>query len=356
MSGMRTTALAGLSVLAVIGTGTVVIASGAVGEPAKTSDDPIVAGQPVSETSTKTGSLASLYKSVQDGVAFIQAGQASGSGFVIDTEGHIVTNDHVVADATSYQVRLGEKGKLVNATLVGADPSTDLAILKVDPADTGTLHPIELGDSDDVQVGQSVIAIGSPYGLSGTLTSGIVSALNRDIQSPGGQTISGAIQTDAAINPGNSGGPLLDRKGRVLGVNAQIATASGGSAGVGFAIPISIVKAAIPKLEAGEGLEGQTQTPDQSQQQLQVPDQSQDPSQGQADPYGDQSQADPYGQQSDPYGEQSQADPYGQQADPYGQDDGSGSYGESDPYGQQADPYGDQAQSDPYGALLGQAG
>ena len=323
MSGIRATALAGLSVLAVIGAGTVIIASGAVGEPAKTTEDQLVTGsKPVSDTSVKSGSLAALYKSAQDGVAFIQAGQGSGSGFVIDTQGHIVTNDHVVADATSFQVRLGDKGKLVDATLVGADPSTDLAILKVDPAQTGPLHPLPLGDSGSVQVGQSVIAIGSPYGLSGTLTSGIVSALNRDIQSPGGQTISGAIQTDAAINPGNSGGPLLDRKGRVVGVNAQIATASGGSAGVGFAIPISIVKQVIPKLESGQGLETQQQVPEQ----MQV-----DPSQGQADPYGTD-QADPYGQ--------GQADPYWtDQADPYGTDG-------TDPYGQeQADPYGQDPSS-----------
>jgi len=338
MSSIRATALAGLSVLAVIGAGTVIIASGAVGEPArKTGDQPVTGSRPVSDTSSATsGSLAALYKSVQDGVAFIQAGQGSGSGFVIDTQGHIVTNDHVVAEATSFQVRLGEKGKLVDATLVGADPSTDLAILKVDPAQTGPLHPLPLGDSGSVQVGQSVIAIGSPYGLSGTLTSGIVSALNRDIQSPGGQTISGAIQTDAAINPGNSGGPLLDRKGRVVGVNAQIATASGGSAGVGFAIPISIVKQAIPKLESGQGPDTQQQAPDQTQV---------DPSQGQADPYG-QEQTDPYGtDQADPYG-QEQTDPYGtDQADPYSQE-------QADPYSQdQADPYG----QDP-SALLSQIG
>ena len=328
MSGIRATAVAGLSVLAVIGAGTVIIASGAVGEPARTTEEQVVAGKPVSDTSPRTGSLASLYKSVQDGVAFIQAGQGSGSGFVIDTQGHIVTNDHVVAEASSFQVRLGEKGKLVDATLVGADPSTDLAILKVDPAETGPLHPIALGDSADVQVGQSVVAIGSPYGLSGTLTSGIVSALNRDIQSPGGQTISGAIQTDAAINPGNSGGPLLDRKGRVVGVNAQIATASGGSAGVGFAIPISVVKQAIPRLEAGQGLDTQQQVPDQTQ----------------VDPYG-QDQTDPYGQdQPDPYGTD-QADPYGtDQTDPYGTD-------QADPYGQdQTDPYG-TGQSDPSAPL-----
>lgn len=316
MSGIRATAVAGLSVLAVIGAGTVIIASGAVGEPAKTTEERVVAGKPVADTPTNTGSLAALYKSVQDGVAFIQAGEGSGSGFVIDAQGHIVTNEHVVANATTFQVRLGEKGKLVDATLVGADPATDLAVLKVDPAETGPLRPLTLGDSSGVQVGQSVIAIGSPYGLSGTLTSGIVSALNRDIQSPGGQTISGAIQTDAAINPGNSGGPLLDRKGRVVGVNAQIATASGGSAGVGFAIPISIVKQAIPRLEAGQGLATQQQLPDQTQ----------------VDPYG-QDQTDPYGaEQTDPYG-QDQSDPYG--ANPYGQD-------QSNPYGaEQADPYQD---------------
>jgi putative serine protease PepD len=346
MSGLKALALAAMSVFAVIGAGAVLIASGAVGKPAAEKADTANL-RPVADVKP-SGSLSGLYRQVKDGVAFIQAGQASGSGFVIDTQGHIVTNEHVVAESSTFQVRIGEKGKLVNATLLGSDASTDLAVLKVDPAETGALHPLPLGDSGKVQVGQSVIAIGSPYGLQGTLTSGIVSALNRDIQSPGGQTISGALQTDAAINPGNSGGPLLNRAGQVVGVNAQIATASGGSAGVGFAIPISMVKTAIPQLEAGQGAAA-------AQDQTQQDDGT---TLGDGTTQGDGSdpqQVDPYGQ-SDPQTEQTDpTDPYGdQQTDP---DSGST---QVDPYGDstQEDPNGDSGsdQQDPTGDLLSQIG
>ena len=202
-------------------------------------------------SSSGSGSLANLYAKVKDGVVFVQAGNASGSGFVIDNDGYIVTNDHVVAESNSYQVRIGDKGSLIPARLVGADASTDLALLKVDPAQAGELHPLALANAGDVQVGDTVIAIGSPFGLQSTLTSGIVSALGRAIQSPNGQTISGALQTDAAINPGNSGGPLIDTNGDVVGVNAQIASQSGGNTGVGFAISIATVKDTVPKLKAG---------------------------------------------------------------------------------------------------------
>ena len=274
--------------------------------------------------STGTTSLADLYDKVKDGVVYVQAGDASGSGFVIDDAGHIVTNDHVVEGSSSFQVRIGDKGPLIPAQLVGADASTDLALLKVDPAQAGTLHPLALADSGDVEVGDSVIAIGSPFGLQSTLTSGIVSALGRSIQSPNGQTISGAIQTDAAINPGNSGGPLIDAEGKVVGVNAQIASQSGGNTGVGFAISIATVKDTVPKLKAGGGTGGQSQ-------------------QQQVDPYGQGQQVDPYGQgqQVDPYGQGQQVDPYGQgqQVDPYGQ-------------GEQVDPYGQGQQADPYGYVI----
>jgi len=267
--------------------------------------------------------LAELYNSVKNGVVYVQAGQsASGSGFVISSDGYIVTNEHVTAESDSYTVRIGETDKSVPATLVGADATHDLALLKVDPAQTGTLHPLQLADAGDAQVGDEVIAIGSPFGLQSTLTSGIVSALNRTLQSPNGHAIDGALQTDAAINPGNSGGPLLNTDGKVIGVNAQIASQSGGSTGVGFAISVATVKSVIPELKAGGGTQSQSQDP-QSQQQV---DPSQDQGQGgmtqeqlqqlleqlqqqQQDPYGGQ---DPYGQQVDPYGGQSQ-DPYGQQ-------------------------------------------
>ena len=205
-----------------------------------------------------SGSLAELYASVKDGVVFVQAGQATGSGFVIDDEGYIVTNEHVVSGAGSQvAVQIGETDRSVAAVVVGADASTDLALLKVDPAQAGDLHPLPLADADGIDVGDQVIAIGSPFGLQSTLTSGIVSALDRQIRSPSGNGITGVIQTDAAINPGNSGGPLINGDGEVIGVNAQIASSSGGSTGVGFAISVETVKQVVPQLKAGGGSSSQ---------------------------------------------------------------------------------------------------
>ena len=199
--------------------------------------------------------VAALYERVSAGVVFVQAGQAaSGSGFVIDDEGHIITNDHVVEAASGYRVRFGENGKPIEAKLLGTDPSVDLALLKVDPGKVGDeLQPLELGASENLRPGDPAIAIGSPFGLTGTVTAGIVSALGRTIEAPNGFSISGAIQTDAAINPGNSGGPLLDEQGRVIGVNSQIRTDGGNAnSGVGFAVPVDEIKRSLPALEKGE--------------------------------------------------------------------------------------------------------
>jgi S1-C subfamily serine protease len=200
--------------------------------------------------------VARLYESVSAGVVFVQAGagqgQASGSGFVIDDEGHIITNQHVVDGSNEFRVRFGEDGEPVEAELLGDDPAVDLALLKVDPRDA-ELEPLELGASENLRPGDPAIAIGSPFGLEGTVTAGIVSALGRTIQAPNGFSISGAIQTDAAINPGNSGGPLLDEQGRVIGVNSQIRTGGGnGNTGVGFAVPVDEIKRSLPALEKGE--------------------------------------------------------------------------------------------------------
>lgn len=175
-------------------------------------------------------------------------GEAEGSGFVLDTAGNIATNQHVVDGGGTIRVKF-QSGREVDATLVGSDPSTDLAVIKVDvPA--AELKPIPLGDSTAVEVGEGVVAIGSPFGLEGSITAGIVSALGRDIQSPNGYPIANAIQTDAAINHGNSGGPLLNDAGKVIGVNAQIQSDGGGNDGVGFAIPSATVKQVTSQLIA----------------------------------------------------------------------------------------------------------
>ncbi len=173
---------------------------------------------------------------------------AQGSGFVFDDQGHVVTNQHVVAGATTVAVSFWN-GVERNATLVGTDPSTDLAVVRV-YAPESLLEPLPLGNSNSVAVGDPVLALGSPFGLEGTMTAGIVSALHREMTAPNNFTITDTIQTDAAINHGNSGGPLLDRQGRVIGVNAQIESESGGSDGVGFAIPSNTVRAIVTQLIA----------------------------------------------------------------------------------------------------------
>jgi putative serine protease PepD len=212
--------------------------------------------------------VSRIYRRVAPGVALIAAGDApetgglgdpagaTGSGFLIDARGHVVTNQHVVEGASRFTVRFGEEGEAVEARLVGADASTDLAVLEVDPDDLpdGT-RPLELASSADLRPGEAAIAIGSPFGLSGTVTTGIISALDREIPSPNGFSIAGVLQTDAAINPGNSGGPLLDARGRVIGVNSQIRSSSQQSSGVGFAVPVDTVKEVVPALLADGKIE-----------------------------------------------------------------------------------------------------
>jgi S1-C subfamily serine protease len=186
-----------------------------------------------------------------------QEGTATGSGFVVDREGHIVTNAHVVDGADSVSVSFSEDGDSVDAEIKGVDTSTDVAVLQVDPDDVeGGLTPVPLGNSSNLEVGDPVIAIGNPFGYSRTVTTGIVSGLQREITAPNGFTIPDVIQTDASINPGNSGGPLLDSNGRVIGINSQIATGGGqGSVGIGFAVPVNTAKKLLPDLKAGEEIE-----------------------------------------------------------------------------------------------------
>ena len=174
--------------------------------------------------------------------------EGEGSGFIVDTKGDIATNQHVVDGADTIEVRLSD-GKTVAARLVGADASTDVAVIRIDPAGR-VLRPLVLGDSAKVRPGHSVVALGSPYGLEGTITEGIISGIGRTIAAPDRTPITGALQTDAAINEGNSGGPLIDTSGKVIGMNAQINSKSGGSEGVGFAIPSNTVKRVVARLLA----------------------------------------------------------------------------------------------------------
>ena len=177
---------------------------------------------------------------------FDAGGQGSGSGSVIDEQGHVLTNYHVIEGADVLTVSFGGE-KTYPAKVIGGDPDTDLAVLQVNGAPQG-LKMVPLGDSDHLTVGQKVLAIGNPFGLDRTLTTGVISGLQRPIEARNGRVIEGAIQTDASINPGNSGGPLLDSQGRMIGINSQILSPAGGSVGVGFAIPVNIAKRVVPQL------------------------------------------------------------------------------------------------------------
>ena len=168
----------------------------------------------------------------------------------------MVTNAHVVGDAERARVQFDDNRRRLGAEILGTDPSSDLAVLKVDAAAVSSVAPLRLANSDDVDVGDGVVAIGHPFGLDRTATAGIVSGLEREIRAPNGFQIDEVIQTDAPINPGNSGGPLIDARGRVIGVNSQIATAGAqGSVGIGFAVPSNTVRDVVPRLRNGERIE-----------------------------------------------------------------------------------------------------
>jgi len=182
----------------------------------------------------------------QDGWGSVEEGKGNGSGSVIDSNGHILTNYHVVDGARKITVTFGGD-KAYPAEFIGGDADTDLAVIKIQPP-AGGLTVVPLGDSDRLSVGQKVLAIGNPFGLDRTLTTGVISGLQRPIRARNGRPIDAAIQTDASINPGNSGGPLLDKFGRMIGINSQILSPAGGSVGVGFAVPVSTAKRVIPQL------------------------------------------------------------------------------------------------------------
>jgi S1-C subfamily serine protease len=207
----------------------------------------------VQSTSLSPATAESIYKQVSAGVVTITSnvgnGQAIGSGIVLDTSGDILTNAHVIAGARQIQVTLSN-GQTVAATLIGSNSAADLAVIRIS-APASSLHPVTLGNSDSVQIGDMVYAIGSPFGLSGTFTEGIVSNLNQGGSASNGASLSGLIQTDAAINPGNSGGPLVNAQGQVIGINTSIESPVDGNVGVGFAIPINQVKQLLSSLEGG---------------------------------------------------------------------------------------------------------
>src|SRR4051794_12126174 len=235
----------------------------------------IVRQAPISQPATNPAATNSgrtvqdIYKNEGRGVVFIQSegvsggsdlfgqqqqGTATGSGFVVDKNGTIVTNAHVVDGASKVTVGLEQGGDQIDAKVMGVDNDSDVAVLKIDP-NGKDLTVLPLGNSSKLEVGDPVVAIGNPFGLQRTVTTGIVSALQRQVDAPSGFPINDVIQTDAAINPGNSGGPLLDANGNVIGINSQIQTGGGqGSVGIGFAVPVNTVKQLLPKLKAGESV------------------------------------------------------------------------------------------------------
>jgi S1-C subfamily serine protease len=297
-------ALLGGAVVAVIGavlllTGAVKSSDGGTTTVEESMSAPIVSKS--SAESEDGNTVDDIYKADGNGVAFIEStipaeeseeafnpfiepesqggGTATGSGIVLDGEGHILTNNHVIEGADKIEVKLGESDHEYTAEVVGTDPASDLALLKVE-APAKELDPLPLGDSAKMEVGDPVVAIGNPFGLDRTVTSGIVSALQRQIQAPNGFSIDNVIQTDAAINPGNSGGPLINSAGEVIGINSQIETGGNGAdgnVGIGFAIPINTAKEVIHELEtkgsvehAYLGIEGGSITP-QLAQDLNLP-------------------------------------------------------------------------------------
>jgi putative serine protease PepD len=254
-----------------------------------------------SSGSSKALTATQIYKQDSTGVVAIKAvtveGEDEGTGIVLNDKGLILTNDHVIKGATSLTVDAsGSSKKTTSAKIVGEEANQDLALIEVDPSGL-ELKPLTLASSSSVQVGDTVYAIGTPYGLEETFTKGIVSALGREISAPDGSKIAGAIQTDAALNPGNSGGPLLDEQGEVIGVNSQIASDAAqtegsqpGSTGVGFAISSNTVALVVKKIEAGEGVTYASATQGAAQSEG---------GSGEESPYGSRS---PYGSES-PYGE-----------------------------------------------------
>jgi putative serine protease PepD len=215
---------------------------------------PAVAGKPIQAGRAKTPA-GKIYAAASPAVVSIRTDVGSGTGFLIDDKGTLVTNAHVVGSASRVVIKFGSDGRSLDGEVKGTDPSSDLAVVDIDPSNAPRgVRPLQFADSRQVQVGDTAIAIGNPFGLDRTATEGIVSGLGREIKAPNGFSIDQVIQTDAPINPGNSGGPLLDDTGRVIGVNSQIATSGGsqGNVGIGFAVPSNTVREVVPRLERGD--------------------------------------------------------------------------------------------------------
>jgi putative serine protease PepD len=224
--------------------------------PASPAALPAVASKPVTPSHGQTRA-GTIYAQASPAVVSVRTGSGSGTGFLIDNNGTLVTNDHVVDTAKTVTVKFGTDGRNIKGEVRGVDASSDLAVVHIDPSQApADAKPLQFADSDGVQVGDVAIAIGNPFGLDRTITEGIVSSLGRTLQAPNGFQIDDVIQTDAAINPGNSGGPLLDDGGRVIGVNSQIATSLGGSGnvGIGFAVPSNTVRQVLPGLKQGRSV------------------------------------------------------------------------------------------------------
>jgi putative serine protease PepD len=202
--------------------------------------------------------IGAIYAKASPAVVSVRTRGATGTGFLFDRDGTLVTNAHVVGRSRQVAVRFGPNGRSISASVLGTDPSSDLAVLKIAVSDTPNVDPLALADSSRVKVGDTAVAIGNPFGLDRTATAGIVSGLGRHIRAPNGTEIDQVIQTDAPINPGNSGGPLLDTRARVIGVNSQIATAGqtgNGNVGIGFAVPANTVRQVVPRLKQGQTID-----------------------------------------------------------------------------------------------------
>jgi putative serine protease PepD len=228
--------------------------NGSSGNSAQPAALPAVSSKPLTPQHGQT-QAGLIYAQASPAVVSIRTSSGEGTGFLVDNKGTLVTNDHVVENSKNVSVKFGTAGRTISGTVRGVDPSSDLAVVKINPSDApANAKPLQFSDSRNVNVGDAVIAIGNPFGLDRTVTSGIVSSLGRTLTAPNNFQIDDVIQTDAAINPGNSGGPLLDDGGKVIGVNSQIATngVSNGNVGIGFAVPSNTVRQVLPGLEQGK--------------------------------------------------------------------------------------------------------